>query len=176
MKNLISLGGPQQGVSSFPNCEQVFRENCGHVSLAIEVLKNSWFSQKLVAPLTYWHETDENAYRKRNSFLAVINNENEFNANYVLNLNNLRRLILVKYENDSAIIPNESTWFGFYDTHKKEFPMEKTRVFQEDRLGLETLKNSGRLIRLMSAGSHLELNKNWFSQSILPFLKETAKP
>lgn len=172
MRNLISLGGPQQGIHSYPNCEEVFGDSCGHVSLAIGILKYSWFSQKLAAPLTYWHDTDEAAYRKSSTFLAVINNEKDFNANYVLNLNNLRRIILVKYEHDSAIIPNESTWFGYYDSHKKEFPMEQTKVYQEDRLGLETLKNSGRLIRLMSAGSHLELKEDWFVQEILPYLKE----
>lgn len=132
------------------------------------------FLQKLVAPATYWHDTNEEVYRQKSTFLAVINNEFQYNANYVMNLHNLRRMILVKYAGDLAIVPNESTWLGYYNKDGKEFPMEETEVYRQDKLGLQALRDSGRLIRLLGPGDHLELDENWFVHQIVPFLKEIS--
>lgn len=171
MKNLISLGGPQQGVHQFPRCQENLGPLCGTLQTFINSFSYFSFFQKLIAPATYWHDTNEKAYRKGSSFLAVINNENNYNANYVLNLHNLERLILVKYERDLAIIPNESAWFGYYNKNKIEFPMEETETYMRDKLGLEALKASGKLIRLLSPGDHLDLYEDWFELNLVPFLK-----
>lgn len=127
----------------------------------------------MVTPLTYWHDPNEEKYRRRSSFLANINNERDYNANYVINLNNLNRLVLVKYAEDEAIVPNSSPWFGYYDERGREFPLEETRLFQENRLGLQDLKEEGKLVFLLSPGGHIELVPAWFAQNILPYLVES---
>lgn len=173
MKNLISLGGPQQGVHQFPRCETLFGNICGILKSTIDSLGYFWLFQKTVAPLTYWHDfNNEEIYKRQSTFLAIINNENEYNANYVLNLDRVKQIILVKYEDDLAIIPNESTWFGYFNRDRGVLSMEETDIFQYDKLGLQGLLKDGRLIRLLSPGDHLNLNENWFSQEIIPFLRE----
>lgn len=172
MKNLISLGGPQLGVHHFPRCGPKLGPLCGLLQTSINTLAYSWPFQNYIAPTTYWHDTDEARYKRGSTFLAVINNENQYNANYVINLNNLKRLVLVKYQSDNAIVPNESTWFGYYDKNGVEFPLEQTEIYQKDRLGLQTLKDNGKLVMLLSPLDHLELDPVWFAQNIIPILKE----
>lgn len=171
MHNLVSLGGPQQGVFRYPYCEEYFSILCGAVQWVIESGAYWTLPQKYVAPMTYWHDPDETKYRESSTFLAKINNEVEFNEDYAQNLSKLRHLVLVKYETDKAIVPKSSSWFGFFDSSGNEFPMEETAVYKNDRLGLENMKQNGQLVLLEAPRDHLELDKDWFVENILPFLK-----
>jgi palmitoyl-protein thioesterase len=85
----------------------------------------------------------------------------------------LKRFVLVKYANDISIIPNESTHFGFSDSGGKSLKMEETETFQRDCLGLKQMKTDGKLIMLEAPMEHLELDKEWFRENILPVLRET---
>lgn len=172
MRNLISLGGPQQGVHQFPTCRERFGSLCGIIQSAGDSLGYMWPFQQTVAPLTYWHDTNTQRYVTGSTFLAVINNERDYNANYVVNLHNLKRMILVKYQHDQAIVPNESAWFGYYTANGVQYPMELSDVYQRDKLGLEALKESGRLVLLLAPGEHLQLTPIWFAQVIIPYLME----
>lgn len=173
MINLISLGGPHQGVHRYPRCEQKFGTLCNAIQSLANSLAYSWFFQKSLAPITYWHDTDEERYRSGSSYLAVINNERDYNANYVINLDKVRRIILVKYERDGAIVPNSSSWFGYHDAYGNEIPMEQTEIYQRDKLGLHALKQSGKLVQVASPGDHLDLDQRWFTQNIVAYLIET---
>lgn len=113
----------------------------------------------------------EERYRAGSTFLAVINNENEINSNYAKNLQALKKLVLVKYKEDIGVVPNESTWFGYYNEHGTEFPMEATKVYQN--LGLKTMKDNGQLVLLVAPLGHLRLDLAWFIDNIIPLLKET---
>lgn len=81
-------------------------------------------------------------------------------------------MILVKYERDGVLVPNESAWFGFDREGGLEYPMEATDVYKNDKLGLQNLSSSGKLIRLLSPGDHIVLDPGWFSEKIIPYLKE----
>lgn len=128
-------------------------------------------TQKYFAPLTYWHDPNETKYRESSTFLAIINNEKEFNEDYAQNLSKLRHLVLVKYESDKTIVPSSSSWFGFFDSAGNEFPMEETEVYKNDKLGLENMKRSGQLVLLEAPRDHLWLDKDWFIENVLPFLR-----
>ena len=171
MKNLISLGGPQQGVHQYPRCDQVFGIFCGMVKWIINTSAYTRFAQKFV-PLTYWHDTNEARYRKGSTFLVVINNENRINKKYITNLGKLKRLILVKYELDGALVPRESAWLGFYNSEGVYYPMEETDVYIKDKLGLQNLTSSGKIIRLLSPSDHMIIDAAWFRRTIIPFLKQ----
>lgn len=170
MKNLISLGAPQQGVHRFPKCETRFGFVCAPLQAAINTGIYTPVAQKLAAA-TYWHDTNEDRYRSGSSFLAVINNEVQYNPSYVINLNRLKRFILVKYERDASIVPNSSTWFGFYDQNGVEYSVERTAAFE--RLGLKSLQANGKLFFLLSPGGHVYLDDTWFARNIIPVLMET---
>lgn len=124
-----------------------------------------------MAPTTYWHDLDENRYHRGSTFLAIINNEKEINVDYVKNLKSLEKVVLVKYENDQSIIPNESTFFGYWDRKKMPIHLEQTDLYAQDRLGLRAMKENGQLIFHISPGLHLELNENWFVNNIVVYFK-----
>lgn len=94
------------------------------------------------------------------------------NEEFVRNLQRLRRLVLVKFVNDISVVPNESTWFGFYFPNGTSYPLELTDVYREDKLGLRQMINERKLIRLLSPLAHLELDKDWFRQNLIPILME----
>jgi palmitoyl-protein thioesterase len=129
--------------------------------------------QKSIAPSSYWHDDlNEFRYRHGSTFLAILNNENHYNAEYVKNLQALKRLVLVKYINDISVIPNESTHFGYTDNFGRVIKLEDTELYEKDKLGLRRMKENGKLIMLTSPNEHLELDENWFRKNIIPILKE----
>lgn len=72
--------------------------------------------QNHLVQATYWHDPfHEDKYRKHSTFLADINNELNVNQTYIDNLRRLNRLVLVKFANDTIVVPKESQWFEFYD-------------------------------------------------------------
>lgn len=46
--------------------------------------------------------------------MADINNERKMNYDYRKNLMNLKNLVLIMFEDDTMVIPKESSWFEFY--------------------------------------------------------------
>lgn len=81
-------------------------------------------------------------------------------------------MVLVKFMRDVSLIPNESAWFGYQDRNGNVVPMEETFVYKNDRLGLQRMKNEGKLILIESPLEHLELDKVWFRETLIPILKE----
>ncbi|XP_070492431.1 palmitoyl-protein thioesterase 1-like [Chironomus tepperi] len=174
MKNLISLGGPHQGVYQYPRCSQHIGEaQCKLLKLKINLLAYHRVFQRSISPLTYWHDDiNEFRYKRGSSFLAIINNENYYNPDYVKNLQSLKRLVLVKYINDISVIPNESTQFGFRDGYGRVIRMEDTELYQKDRIGLKKMKEDGKLMMLDAPMAHLDLNEKWFRENLMSILKE----
>lgn len=93
------------------------------------------------------------------------------NADYAKNLQTLEKFILVKYQDDIGIVPNESTWFGFYDIEGKPVPLHELNLYTQDKLGLKVMQENGKLIFLIAPLGHLRLDESWFIQHIIPFLK-----
>jgi palmitoyl-protein thioesterase len=143
---------------------------CFYVKIKVFIFS---FFQKFLTPASYWHDdTNEARYKQGSSFLAVINNENQINKDYIKNLHSLKRFVLVKYVNDISLIPNESAWFGFKSSNGKVLPLESMEIFTKNKLGLQEMMREGRLIRLESPLEHLRLDETWFRKNIIPFLTE----
>ncbi|CAK5082883.1 unnamed protein product [Meloidogyne enterolobii] len=136
MRNLISVGGPQQGVF-------------GHLL-------------DYGAYETFIQRTDPNKrkeYQRKNIFLTDLNCETTCNSTYKNNLLKLKNFVLIKFLKDEKMQPKQTSWFGFYAENDTNtiIPMEKTRLYQEDLIGLKTLEESGRLHFLSINGEHLHL-------------------
>ncbi|CRK97172.1 CLUMA_CG010569, isoform A [Clunio marinus] len=170
MRNLITLGTPHQGVHHYPRCQQTLGSICNHIRSSINHIAYLPWIQKSVVPLTYWHDTNHQRYRRKSSFLAVINNERYYNENYVSNLLKLNRIVLVKYRKDISIVPSESSWFGYYNSNRVEYPMEETEIYKKNSLGLRYLKDSGKMVFLMGPVDHLNFDPAWFELNIIPYL------
>uniref|UniRef100_A0A915PND1 Palmitoyl-protein thioesterase 1 n=1 Tax=Setaria digitata TaxID=48799 RepID=A0A915PND1_9BILA len=150
MKNLISLGGQHQGVFGLPLCPAE-SYICDRVRNLLEWGAYVGFVQNTIVQAQYWHDPlDEAAYRQNSIFLADINNERNLNETYKANLLKLENLVLVKYLNDTMVVPKESA----------------------DRIGLRQLFENERLHFLAFDGQHLQMDESKFvSQIINKFLK-----
>lgn len=173
MKNLISIGGPQQGIFGFPYCTGPTK-----LCYVVKTLLNHGayikFVQNTIVQAQYWHDPKlDDEYRSKNIFLADLNNEKGNNETYKANLLKLEKMALIKFSKDEMVVPKESEWFGFYDiTGKNVIPMENTTLFINDRIGLKELSDSGRIHLLTCNGGHLEMSENFFIKKIIyPFLK-----
>jgi len=174
MLNLVSIGGQHQGVYGLPYCIGT-TGTCEVIRHLLDKGAYESFVQNNVVQAEYWHDPmNEAEYRAKSVFLADINNERHQNDTYKKNLLSLQKLVLVKFGHDLMVEPKETEWFGFYaeGNDTVALPMEQTKLYTEDRLGLKTLKDTGRLHLLEFPGNHLQIPHDVFIKSIIdPFLK-----
>ncbi|CAB3399103.1 unnamed protein product [Caenorhabditis bovis] len=173
MKNLISIGGQQQGVFGMPYCigDNVM---CNIMRKMIDFGAYTSFVQKKVVQAQYWHDPiNEDQYKNRSTFLADINNENKIKSEYKKNLLQIKNLVLVKFSDDHMVVPRESSWFGFYKTGDIDtiLSLNETDLYKEDRIGIRKLYESGRLHFVEADGDHLQLSHEKFVEIINKYLK-----
>jgi len=169
MRNLISVGGQHQGVYGFPRCPA---EDwiCDTVRRLLNYGAYVSFVQTSLVQAEYWHDPlAEKEYREKSIFLADINNELIYKDDYKQNLLKLSNFLLVLFTKDGMVEPRESEWFGFYKENDVSvmLPMENTTLYIEDRIGLRTLHESGRLHFLSVDGDHLQIPKAMFISEII---------
>ncbi|XP_019095698.1 PREDICTED: palmitoyl-protein thioesterase 1-like isoform X2 [Camelina sativa] len=147
--NYISLAGPHSGVSFIPLCN-----NSGpYCKQFDEIIKGNLYSdlvQDHLAPSGYFKiPTDMTKYLESSKYLPRLNNEipNQRNSTYKKRFASLHNLVLVKFQDDQVIVPNDSTWFGFYPDGDFEnvLPAQQTKLYTEDWIGLKTLDVAGKV-------------------------------
>ncbi|KAK4475185.1 hypothetical protein MN116_000773 [Schistosoma mekongi] len=174
--SVISIGGPQQGVFGVPRCiDKGFVPYCSWFHKLLSYVVYTKYVQNRVVQAQYWHDpVKEDVYRKYSQFLADINQENQVNETYRENMKKIQRFVLVKFLNDTVLIPKESEWFGFYRTGSLSdiTRLQDSILYTEDRLGLQELDRRGDLHFIEKEGDHLQINLKWFiSNIVIPFLK-----
>ncbi|XP_054288471.1 palmitoyl-protein thioesterase 1-like isoform X1 [Macrosteles quadrilineatus] len=170
MHNLISLGGQHQGVYGLPHCFYPPHKYCDYMRSLINIGAYWGWVQNELVQAEYWHDPmDEDKYKQNSVFIAEINNEIYQNNTYKENLLKLDNFVLVKFEYDKMVEPHESSWFGFYTPGQavEITPLNQSKLYIEDRLGLQQLDQSGRLQFLSVPGDHLQFTIEWFKQAIL---------
>nr|XP_023021953.1 palmitoyl-protein thioesterase 1-like [Leptinotarsa decemlineata] len=176
IKNLISLGGQHQGVYGLPRCGSLIAEVCDFVRRLLNHAAYVPEVQKMLVQATFWHDPlNEETYKDHSTFLADINNEKIVNSEYIRNLQSLQNFVMVKFENDSMVVPVESEWFGFYKPGQsvETESLQESDIFIDDRLGLQKMSDDSKLHFLSVEGDHLRFKWEWFEENILePFLKD----
>ncbi|KAG5880934.1 hypothetical protein JTB14_022310 [Gonioctena quinquepunctata] len=175
VKNLISLGGQHQGVYGLPHCGSLENKICDSVRRLLNHAAYVPAVQKMLVQATYWHDPlNEQTYKDHSTFLADINNERTLDTTYIRNLQSLQNFVMVKFENDSMVVPVESEWFGFYKPGQaiETESLQESDVFVDDRLGLQQMSEDKKLHFLSVEGDHLRFQWAWFEENIVkPFLK-----
>lgn len=169
MKNLITFGGQHQGVFGLPNCapDNFFCEEVRRLLTLGAYI--DWIQNELVQA-QYWHDPlNEETYRESSIFLADINNDQEMHEDYRDNLKKLENFVMVKFEQDSMVVPVESEWFGFYSPGQdvEVLPLQQTQLYLEDKLGLKEMDEAGKLQFLSVDGDHLQFDDQWFLEEIV---------
>jgi len=175
--NLISVGGQHQGIFGVPHCVDVNYTLCDVMRNLLNYGAYIPFIQNTLVQAEYWHTPlDEQEYQTKSVFLADINNEGpNKNETYKQNLLSLSKFVMVKFNQDSMVIPRESEWFGWYENgnDKVAIPLQQTALYTEDWIGLKQLDADGKLVFIQTDGDHLQFTWGWFQTNIEPFINTT---
>uniref|UniRef100_A0A914HF74 Palmitoyl-protein thioesterase 1 n=1 Tax=Globodera rostochiensis TaxID=31243 RepID=A0A914HF74_GLORO len=178
IRNLISIGGPQQGIFGLPYCPGS-AALCAVVRRLLDRGAYTDFVQHNVVQAQYWHDPNPaERYRQANIFLADLNCEQlHCNSTYRDNMVKLRNFVLVQFSHDHKLVPKETASFGFFADNGTPtiIPMEQSAIYKEDRIGLKALNESNRLHLLSFDGEHLQIPTEVFvSEIIEPYLKDKS--
>jgi palmitoyl-protein thioesterase len=179
INNFISLGGPNAGVASVPLCGP--SQICQLVDNLIKGDIYSDFIQAHLAPSGYLKIPDDiSKYMKSCKYLPKLNNEHpdERNSTYKERFTSLENLVLIMFENDTVIIPKESSWFGYYPdgAFSPVLPPQQTKLYKEDWFGLRTLDEAGKVKFISVQGAHIEISKEDTEKYVAPYLNGYHAP
>ncbi len=174
----ISWGSPQQGIFGLPGTlDDRFKWLDSMEGYAHHILYSKAI-QKIVGFAGYWHDTMHyDRYIKKACFLPYINNEipHPDEALFKQNICSLKNMILVMSTKEDIVEPRISCHFGFYKKGSKEEieNLVDSQDYKEDKLGLKTLNESGRLHLRLADCTHANFqeDENNFVENGLEFLK-----
>ncbi|KAE8679492.1 putative ubiquitin-protein ligase [Hibiscus syriacus] len=115
VKNFITLAGPHAGIASIPFCGST--AICMLLASLIKLEIYSNYVQEHLAPGGYLKiPTDITDYLQGCRFLPKLNNEinGMRNSTYKERFASLQNLVLIMFEDDTVLVPKETSWFGYY--------------------------------------------------------------
>lgn len=172
VKKYLAVGGPQMGVYAIPECYDNFF--CNIVNFVVRQGVYLSIFQNHIAPANYFKDAKSyKSYLDGCKYLPDLNNERpEKNSTHKERFGGLEALMLVKFNNDTTVIPKESAWFGFYDSNLNLVDMTETQLYQEDFIGLKKLDLSGKVKRVELPGGHMHYTKTDIENIFVPFLRQ----
>lgn len=157
---LITFGSPHHGTSDVPNCIDSTDLNC---SLMRSIVRNgvywSWIQNRVVQAQYFKQYQNLDQYRTRNIFLPELNDEIVQNQLYKERINQLQKLILIKFEQDEMIVPKETAWFSFYNEKGDLIPLRQQEWYKKNSIGIKTLDENGKIEFVSLAGSHMKFTQ-----------------
>ncbi|KAI3882149.1 hypothetical protein MKW92_022030 [Papaver armeniacum] len=177
VKNFISLAGPHAGTASVPLCGSGIMCIIADNLIKLEIYSD--YVQTKLAPSGYLKiPTDIPAYLKGCRFLPKLNNElpNQRNSTYKERFTSLQNLVLIMFQNDTVLIPKETSWFGYYPNGAFDpiLPPQETKLYIEDWIGLRTLDEAGKVRYLSLPGKHLGISQRDIKKYVVPYLEDKA--
>jgi len=173
--NLISIGGPQQGVYGVPECLGENHVLCDYMRRLLNYGAYIGWIQNILVQAQYWHDPlAEEEYQAKSLFLADINNAGHSkNSSYADNLSSVDNLVLIQFTKDNIVDPRGSEWFSWFseEDHQTMLPVQKTDLYKEDWIGLKSLDEAGKLHFMSVEADHLQLNKEELDNIIDKYLK-----
>lgn len=171
VKNYISIGGPQMGVAKFPHCAS------GPICDLVNGLvgKAIYYSiiQNHIGPAGYFktHHNME-TYLSYSSLLADLNNERkEKNEDYKKRMMDLNRVLLIKFTEDTMIIPRETAHFEFYDENDNVQTLSESDFYKKDYIGIRKLIEENKVKFEEIKGDHLHFSYSDIDNMMIPLLK-----
>lgn len=190
VRTLVTLGGQHGGVSAPPGCaflqEETNKAQMDDESSTTKMKGEShrwcqstdtlirygaylpWVRDHVVQAQYFRDPQSLEEYLEKNIFLPDANNEKiEKNPVYAVRMKKLERLVLVRFMNDTTVVPRDSSWFAEETPEGKVVPYAKTKAYAEDWIGLRTLDESNRLVYAEVEGEHLQFSLEWFVNRIV---------
>lgn len=198
-KKLITLGSPHMGMDTLANCSSKDSKKltrdiettldslallipnrllCGIIRKFILRAIESSFFQALVLPAQYFRiknpssspSSTRTTFRSSPPFLATINNEPPwpFNQTYKERLANLSLFVSYRFDQDELVLPPYSPWFS--RVRRGAFDLGPEEIYQDDRIGLRQLNETGRLQLKTLPDGHMQLPVDFVPRELLPLL------
>ncbi|XWS32425.1 hypothetical protein CRYUN_Cryun23aG0158300 [Craigia yunnanensis] len=177
VKNFISLAGPHAGTASIPFCGSALICILLDSFIKSEIYSN--YVQEHLAPSGYLKiPTDMTGYLEGCRFLPKLNNEisGTRNSTYKERFASLQNLVLIMFEDDTVLIPKETSWFGYFPDGSFDpiLPAQETKLYKEDWIGLKTLDEAGKVKFINVSGNHLQISRSDMKKYIAPYLEDQA--
>merc|ERR1711936_1547569 len=104
-------------------------------------------------------------------FFSDINNQGTVkNSSYAENLSLLSSLVLVKFKDDTVVDPRGSELFSWFSESGNMVPLNETRLYTEDWIGLKAMDEAGKLHLMEVPGDHLQLSQDSLDMIITTYL------
>ncbi|KAK7217407.1 hypothetical protein V2G26_005410 [Clonostachys chloroleuca] len=166
----FSQGGHQHnGIVDFAACGAYDWLCKGAMSL-LRYNTFSTFVQSRLVPAQYFRDPkDYAAYLDGSNFLADINNEREVkNKTYAENLARLSNFVMYLFEDDTTVIPRETSWFQ--EVNGTEVIAIRDRpIYKEDWIGLKALDKKGGLRFRSITGDHMQIPESVLNETFANF-------
>jgi palmitoyl-protein thioesterase len=159
VRSLVTFGSPHNGISEFQACGA----NDWLCKGAQGLLKsNTWsdYVQSHFVPAQYYRDPAEyENYLESSNFLADVNNERELkDQSYKSNLEKLEKFVMYMFEDDTTVVPKESSWFAEVGEDGAVQDLRDRVLFKDDWLGLKALDKKGALEFKTTEGEHMSLS------------------
>ena len=175
VRNLLSIGGPNMGVTSVPHCPDGII--CDAINFVVRHLVYTSAAQNWLAPAGYFRDIYHlHNYERGSVFLPSLNNEGPKGAFHDARkerFTSLNSAMFVKFEQDTMVNPKESAWFQQYDKLGKEvLPLNATDFYNNDHIGLKQLTEEGKTHFYSVDGDHLRFSFDDIKNVFIPFLNQ----
>jgi len=171
INNLITFGGQHMGVADIPDCVAINTTICETVEELLAFGAYTSFVQDIVIQAQYFKDPmDYKTYLEKNIYIADINNERpQKNSTYKSNLIKLNNFVMIKWLNDTVVVPKDSEWFGYYvpGSTSKILQLRDLPIYQEDWIGLKILDQRGSLKFLSLIGEHMQVDFKFFDKYVV---------
>jgi palmitoyl-protein thioesterase len=179
VRSLVTFGSQHNGISEFQSCGATDWLCKGAEGLLRSSTWSSFVQSRLV-PAQYFRDPNQyDSYLELSNFLADINNERTLkNQTYKENLEKLERFIMYMFEDDTTVVPKQSSWFA--DVNGTEVTeLRKRDIYKDDWIGLKALDEKGGLVFETTPGGHMTLTDKLlakvFKENYGPFGKSFEK-
>ncbi|KAG2241343.1 hypothetical protein Bca52824_093209 [Brassica carinata] len=175
--NYVSLGGPHAGIAAIPKCSSGPFCAIAEALMKLEIYND--FVQDHIAPSGYVKIPGEmTKYLEHSKYLPKLNNErpDQRNSTFKDRFMSLHNLVLVMFQNDTTLIPKETSWFGYYtdDGFDSLLSTQQTKLYIEDWIGLKALDDVGQVKFVSVSGDHLMISYKDVVKYVVPYLMHTS--
>ena len=176
--SLISMAGPQAGISALPFCLPLTAEEsgapCRQIMQLIRAGVYSAQAQSSLLPFQYFMDPSLTLpdFAAKGTWIGQVNGWGPAASQTVYakqRILSLEQMVLFRFEKDTVVVPRDSSWFA-YLSGTRLLQLWEQPGWAEDVLGLRALKESGRLLLLTAPGQHCTFGLPWFRDHVVPFL------
>lgn len=169
VRSLATFGSQHNGIVKFRACGDSDWLCKGAMAL---LRFNTWssFVQNRLVPAQYFRDPEDlDSYLENSNFLADVNNERALkNMTYKANMGKLENFVMYMFEDDTTVVPKETSWFGEV-IGEEATPLRERDLYTQDWIGLRMIDRKGGLHFRSITGEHMQISEQALNDTMLDF-------